>query len=99
MQTFYSLLMIFLKQVLFKINKDMKNENFRFYIKPQSKLGRQKIEIFNDLKDTTMTKHRYILQLLVGSYSLKMVGNQSKMTSVQVAKLQGLPKTKLKLFV
>jgi len=28
----------------------MKNENFRFYMKTQSKLGKQTIEIFNDLK-------------------------------------------------
>jgi len=30
--------------------ENIKNENFRFYIKAQSKLGKTTIEIFNDLK-------------------------------------------------
>jgi len=50
MQKLYLLFIIFLKQVLFKIMENMKNENFRFYLKTQFKLGKQTIEIFNDLK-------------------------------------------------
>jgi hypothetical protein len=34
-----------------------------------------------------MTKHFHILQELTGSHSLKMVGNQSKITPAQAAQL------------
>ena len=74
-----------------KLMESIENENFRFYIKTQSKLGKQMIEIFNDLKA--------VLNDQTPLCSLKMVGNRSKMTPVQAAKLQELPKTKLKLFV
>ena len=42
--------MIIWKQVVCKIMKKMENVNFRFFIKTQYRLGKQTIEIFNELK-------------------------------------------------
>jgi hypothetical protein len=68
--------------------KKMENVNFRFYIKTQYKLGKQAIEIFNQLKSiyndqapSYATVARWV--------TLFINGRESKMTPAQAAQLQG----------
>jgi len=101
MQKFYLISVISLKQV--KIMENKKNENFRFFIKTQSKLGKQTIEIFNDLKAVYNDEEplyssvsRWVVLFKNDRTSLVQA---VKMTLVQAVQLQELLETTMELFV